>query len=131
MLDEQLNDAHGRLARSDEIDTHLGAWTRTRDPADVEAVLRESGVPVSRVVTGVDIEQDDESHASGFFGAVSHPTSGTRHYTGAPVLLSGYGRPATLRPPLLGEHTEQMLYNHLGLTPAEVDDLMARKVVGH
>ena len=88
-------------------------------------------MPVSRVVIGDDIAADEEGHASGFFGAVSHPTSGTRHYTGVPVLLVGQGRPATLRPPLLGEHTGRVVYNHLGLTPAEVDELMARKVVGH
>lgn len=131
MSDDQLRETPGRLARTEEIDTHLSRWTQTQDPADVERILRQAGVAVSRVVTGDDIAQDDEGHASGFFRAVSHPTSGTRHYTGAPVLLTGHGRPATLRPPLLGEHTEQMLYNHLGLTPAEVDDLMARKVVGH
>ena len=129
--DAELGDAEGRRARVKDIDTHLSRWTQMREAADVEGILREAGVPVSRVVTGDDIASDEEGHASGFFGAVSHPTSGTRYYTGVPVLLVGHGRPATLRSPLLGEHTERVVYNHLGLTPAEMDELTARKVVGH
>jgi crotonobetainyl-CoA:carnitine CoA-transferase CaiB-like acyl-CoA transferase len=131
MRDEDLGSGERRVARRDEIDERLGLWTRARDAVDIERSLREVGVSVSRVVKGDDIVADRESHASGFFPAVSHPTAGIRHYTGAPVLLVDNGRPATLRPPLLGEHTERVLYGHLGLTPAEVDDLTARKIVGY
>ena len=77
-----------------------------------------------------DAEGDEDGHATGFLAPVAHPTSGTRHYTGTPVLLEGQGRPATRRAPLLGEHTEAVLYGVLGLTPAEVDALTAAEVVG-
>ena len=82
-------------------------------------------------MTGDDIAGNEQAHESGFFAAVAHPTSGTRFYTGTPVLLEGHGRPATLRPPLLGEHTERILYDELGLAPARVDALTAKKAVGH
>jgi hypothetical protein len=32
---------------------------------------------------------------------------------------------------MLGEHTEQVLYELLGLTPDEVNSLMAEKTVGY
>ena len=92
--------------------------------------MRTAEVPCSRVVTGDDMAADERAHASGFFPAVSHPSAETRYYTGIPVLLRGQGRPATRRPPMLGEHTEQVLYELLCLTPSEVNTLMAEKTVG-
>lgn len=131
MRDDQLAHTEGRLVNVEDIDTKLSEWTRTQDVAEVERLLWEAGVPVSRMVTGDDMAADIEGHESGFFPAVAHPTCGTRYYTAPPILLVGHGRPATRRAPLLGEHTERVLYDILELTPGEVDGLMAKKIVGH
>lgn len=121
-----------RLANADAIDRALSAWCRPRTVNEAEAALRTAGVPVSRVVTGDDMAATDTS----FFAALAHPTSGTRRYTGVPVLLHGSERPAarrlrTTRSPLLGEHTEAVLRDLLCLSGDEVARLMAEKVVGH
>ena len=120
-------DAGGRLAEARVLDLHLGRWTASRSVHDVERALRAAGVPVSRVVTADDMAAAETS----FFPAVAHPTSGTRAYTAVPVLRRGGGRPATRRSPLLGEHTETVLYELLGMAPSEVDRLTACKVVGN
>ena len=125
--DEAYRDVAGRLAAAADLDEHLRQWTTARPVAEVEHVLRAAGVPVSRVVTGDDMTGADTD----FFRAVGHPTSGTRVYTSPPVRRRGGGRPATRRPPLLGEHTEEVLYGLLGLPAQEVDRLMAEEIVGH
>ena len=125
--DPAYGEVAGRLANARVLDEHLGRWTATRSVDDVERALRAAGVPVSRVVTADDMAAAETS----FFPAVAHPTSGTRSYTAVPVLRRGGGRPATRRPPLLGEHTEAVLYELLGLAPDEVDRLTASKVVGN
>ena len=130
MEDPTYTSVAGRLAASDELDVRFSEWAKTKRLDEVETIMRTAEVPCSRVVTGDDMATDTRAHASGFFPSVSHPSAETRQYTGIPVLLQGQGRPATRRPPLLGEHTEQVLYELLRLTPSEVNTLMAEKTVG-
>ena len=130
MEDATYATAAGRLAAASELDVRFSEWAKTKRLDEVEVIMRTAEVPCSRVVTGDDMAADERAHASGFFPAVSHPSAETRYYTGIPVLLRGQGRPATRRPPMLGEHTEQVLYELLCLTPSEVNTLMAEKTVG-
>ncbi len=131
MEDATYATAAGRLAAASELDVRFSEWAKTKRLDEVEVIMRTAEVPCSRVVTGDDMAADERAHASGFFPAVSHPSAETRYYTGIPVLLRGQGRPATRRPPMLGEHTEQVLYELLSLTPSEVNTLMAEKTVGY
>ena len=131
MEDATYATAAGRLAAASELDVRFSEWAKTKRLDEVEVIMRTAEVPCSRVVTGDDMAADERAHASGFFPAVSHPSAETRYYTGIPVLLRGQGRPATRRPPMLGEHTEQVLYELLSLTPSEVNILMAEKTVGY
>ena len=125
--DPAFAECRGRLAKARVLDEHLGCWTATRSVGEVERALRAAGVPVSRVVTADDMAATETS----FFSVVAHPTSGTRAYTALPLLRRGGGRPATRRSPLLGEHTETVLYELLGMTPSEMDRLYASKAVGN
>ena len=131
MEDATYATAAGRLAAASELDVRFSEWAKTKRLDEVEVIMRTAEVPCSRVVTGDDMAADERAHASGFFPAVSHPSAETRYYTGIPVLLRGQGRPATRRPPMLGEHTEQVLYELLSLKPSEVNTLMAEKTVGY
>ena len=131
MGDAAYETAAGRIAAFDTLDDRFSEWAKTKGLDEVETIMRTADVPCSRVVTGDDMAADEQAHASGFFPAVSHPSAATRHYTGIPVLLREKGRPAPRRPPMLGEHTEQVLYELLGLTPDEVNTLMAEKTVGY
>ena len=88
--------------------------------------MRSFGIPCSRVVTGDDMA----ANRSSLFATLPHPTSGTRDYTGLPVLIEGE-RPGAVRPPLLGEHTEEILHGVLGMDETVVADYVARKVVGY
>ncbi|MEE3133177.1 MAG: CoA transferase [Pseudomonadota bacterium] len=130
MEDATYATAAGRLAAASELHVRFSEWAKAKRLDEVEESMRTAEVPCSRVVTGDDMAADERAHASGFFPAVSHPSAETRYYTGIPVLLRGQGRPATRRPPMLGEHTEQVLYELLCLTPNEVNTLMAEKTVG-
>ena len=49
---------------------------------------------------------------------------------GLPFTLEGNGRYVARRSPLLGEHTEDILYDVLGLDAAEVNRLMSEKAAG-
>jgi formyl-CoA transferase len=59
-----------------------------------------------------------------------HPTIGTLRLTGVPIKYSD--TPATIRrpPPLLGEHTDEVLEELLGHGPAAIVDLRRRGAIG-
>ena len=128
--DAAFASVESRLEHADDLDTHIAAWTEARAVDEVEATLRAVGVPVSRAVTGEDMAANEADHASGFFAPLDHPTAGTHHYTALPFTLNGRRVPPK-RPPLLGEHTESVLYELLGLDSDEVGELLASGAVGY
>ncbi len=63
--DDLVNDAvlatnDGRVARADELDEAIGAWTGERSSDDVISLLRENRVPVSRINTIADIAAEPQ-----------------------------------------------------------------------
>lgn len=62
-LDPQLAGNTGRVARVQEIDAAIGAWTGPRPVAEVLAVLNAAQVPVGRLYTAKDIAEDPHYQA--------------------------------------------------------------------
>ena len=60
---------------------------------------------------------------------VQHPTCGRVRLVGIPVKLSDSPGEITLAPPLLGQHTAEVLGTLLGMSPDEIDDLKRQGVV--
>jgi crotonobetainyl-CoA:carnitine CoA-transferase CaiB-like acyl-CoA transferase len=60
---------------------------------------------------------------------VSHPAIGALKMAGSPLKLAGLTNPPRRPPPLLGEHTDQVLAEVLQLTPVEIGELRKRGVV--
>ncbi|MHC5035536.1 MAG: CoA transferase, partial [Planctomycetota bacterium] len=60
---------------------------------------------------------------------VPHPTIGTLRLTGVPLKYAD--TPGTIRrpPPLLGEHTDEVLADVLGYSPDKIDKLRRQEVV--
>ena len=110
-----------RAARA-AIDTALTAWTSAL-PADVlEAGLVEAGIPASRVQRMSDLHADPQLAHRGFFVEFDHPEMGTHPYDGLVTRFSAKREQLHSRAPLLGEHTERVLRDLLGLTPEEIAD---------
>jgi CoA:oxalate CoA-transferase len=60
--------------------------------------------------------------------SAEHPTAGTLRMPGSPVKLSRHTAAVRRPPPLLGEHTDEVL-GELGYTPADIASLHERGVV--
>jgi formyl-CoA transferase len=56
--DPTLGTNEGRVARADELDEAIAAWTSERAGGDVVATLRDAGVPVSQIHSIADIASD-------------------------------------------------------------------------
>ena len=126
-----LAHAEGRRAAHDRIDKELAAWSARRPLEEALAVLRRAGVPAEPVAWPYDIDQDEQLQARDFYQEVDHPVVGRQRYPGWPIRLSGgpvrwYRSPA----PLLGQHTEEVLREELGVGEEELASLREAHVIG-
>jgi crotonobetainyl-CoA:carnitine CoA-transferase CaiB-like acyl-CoA transferase len=91
--------------------------------------LREAGVPVGGVRT-VDVAlADPQAAAREMIAEVDHASIGALPVLGIPVKLSETPGAVRTAPPVLGQHTRQVLCGDLGLSDADVTALAEQGVV--
>ena len=120
---------HDRVLHRDILDG-LIADALTTDLADAWiAKLQAASVPCGPINSVAAALDDPHTAARGMVQTVEHPSIGPLRLLGIPLTLSD--TPATIRrpPPTLGQHTEQILREDLGLSEARIRELRARKVV--
>jgi crotonobetainyl-CoA:carnitine CoA-transferase CaiB-like acyl-CoA transferase len=119
----------GRAAKGDEIDAMVTAWTRQRAKDEVLAILTEAHVPCAPVRTTGEVVSDPHLNARGLWAEIDHPRRGKTRVPNSPIRLHG-ADPGTVarRAPLLGEDTDRVLAEVLGLTPDELAKLRAAGV---
>jgi crotonobetainyl-CoA:carnitine CoA-transferase CaiB-like acyl-CoA transferase len=92
----------------------------TRTYEEWAAVLLPAGIPMGAINTIDQIVDHAQVRARGSLVESTHPVAGRLRMTGPPVRMSD--TPGTVRTPapLLGEHTEEILRNRLGMTAEDV-----------
>jgi formyl-CoA transferase len=76
-----------------------------------------------------EIIEDQSLFATGTLVEVDHPTRGKYVSVGNPIKLSD--SPSEVkRSPLLGEHTQEILQDVLGLSEAEIEDIEGSGALG-
>jgi formyl-CoA transferase len=107
----------------------LAAVIAGRPAAHWLDTLDQAGVPCGPVNTIDRAFADPQTAARDMLIEVSHPTIGPLKLAGSPLKLAAIqalpGRP----PPLLGEHTEEILTNLLGLNADQIERLRNEQVV--
>jgi formyl-CoA transferase len=86
-------------------------------------LLVDHAIPCGPVNDMEHLYSDPQLLHRGMVAAVPHPTIGTLRLAGIPIQFSE--TPSSIRrpPPLLGEHTEQVLPEVLGYTPQQLEEL--------
>ena len=108
-VDPGLAHNDGRVARNDELDVAIGAWTARHDIADVIATLETAAVPVGRIYTAADICADDHYAAREMIEAHRIPGGAAIRIPGiVPKLSATPGRTRWLGP-RLGEHQDELV----------------------
>ena len=106
----------------------LAAFMKTRTRADWLGALEAAKVPCGPINDLADVFADPQVLAREMTVEMAHPLSGSVRLVASPMKFSAtpvqYRRP----PPLLGEHTAQLLAE-FGLSDAEVDALRAAKAI--
>lgn len=107
----------------------LAPRLRERSVGEWMAALEAAGIPCGRVRSVGEAIDGAQVAARGLLLEVDHPGLGRGRYLGSPIHLSGAGRGSTLPPPLLGQHTHEVLHERLGLDAARIEALRRAGVV--
>ena len=118
----------GRVARVQEIDAAIGAWTAEREIAQVMDALATARVPAGKVYTAKDICEDPHYRARQMILPQQTRDGHTVEVPGIVPKLSG--TPGTVRSsaPHLGDDTDTVLQG-MGLDTAQIAALRERGIV--
>ena len=127
-VDSRFATAAGRLANVDELEARVGEWTRTRDAREAMATLQAAGIDAGVVQNFEDLTRDPQLAHRNHFREVEHPVIG-RHLCEANAIHLSHTPDQIRTPaPCLGQHSELVYRELLGM-PAEEYALLAAEGV--
>jgi crotonobetainyl-CoA:carnitine CoA-transferase CaiB-like acyl-CoA transferase len=102
---------------------------RERTRADWIALLESVGVPCGPINDLDEVFANEQVRARGMEIALPHPTAGNVKLVRNPMRMSATPATSDKAPPLLGEHTDEVLRDVLGKNDEEIAALRAGGVV--
>lgn len=98
-----------RVAHFDETVARVAQVMRTRSVAEWLPLLRGAGVACSAIHTLDQALEHPQLHARELLVRTEHPVLGEMLNVGLPIRFNGEARSASRTPPLLGQHTGEVL----------------------
>ena len=120
----------GRRAASVELDAHLSRWTETQDRFDVAERAQAMGIAAAPLLDTAERFADDHLQSRDLYVPVDHPVMGSELVYGIPWRLGRTPGAVTSAAPLLGQHTDEILSQLLGLDDASIAELRDTGVLG-
>ena len=118
-----------RVANRTELIPLLRRCTAQRTTQEWVSTLEQAGVPCGPINRIDEVFADPQVQSRGMRIEMPHPVAEKVALVANPIRLGG--SPVTYRhaPPMLGQHTGEVLTEWLGLESQKLDDLHSRKVI--
>lgn len=128
LTDPKFAKIDARRKHQDEMWANIEGWTLKHSKFEVMRLLNEIDVPCGPILSMKDLIEDKSLQERGIVVDVKHPQRGVFKTVGCPITLSDSPVEVTTSP-LLGEHTEEILKDIVGLSKAEIDAARAEGAV--
>jgi crotonobetainyl-CoA:carnitine CoA-transferase CaiB-like acyl-CoA transferase len=128
--DPELVSRHGRHARREELFRELGKEFAQRPFEHWRARMRAAGVPCGLVRTVGQALRSDETRARGTVSWIEHPLAGPIPNVAPPWRFSATPVADPVAAPTVGQHTDAVLRDLLGHSPAQIAALRAHGAFG-
>ncbi len=110
-------------------DVPLADWTRQRPAAEAAATLQAAGIPAGHMLRVVELPDAPQFQALGTFRTVRHPLIDTPFAVEGAPARSRLPEPGQHPAPRIGEDSDGVLADWLGLSRNEIEDLLSRGVI--
>jgi len=127
--DPRFDSNEKRVARRDELVRMIEERLKSRSRDEWVEAFGAAGLPTGPINSVAHVFSDPQVLDRDMVQEIVHPTAGSIKLVGVPVKFSETPGEVASPPPLLGQHTEEVLGRLLGLTAAEVAGLRKEGVV--
>lgn len=118
----------GRLSNYPYLKKQIESWTLRYSTIEVVTALEQAGVACAAVSRIEDVLNNPQLKAREMLLSLNMPQCDGVIVPGIPIKLNKSSKREVLRPPLLGEHTQQILME-LGYSQSEVNDLLNERII--
>ena len=127
--DERLKTNSARIHHRALIDDLLAKKLMTYASDELIKLCRSNGIPIGRVNTVGQALASEQTAAKAMVLEMDHSKAGKFRSLASPLKMHGSHNAKKQAPPLLGEHTDVILKQYLGLSDTELSDLKNKKVI--
>ena len=127
--DERYDTNAKRLERRTEVDGLVNEQTFKRTVAEWDAIFEAHDVPHAPVLDVGQVLEHPQLAARGMVTEVEHPTVGRMRITGRAIHLPAHDAAEFAAPPVLGQHTDEVLRELLDCTAEQLAGLRAEGVI--
>ncbi|MCP4749815.1 MAG: CoA transferase [Proteobacteria bacterium] len=128
--DPKFSSLVARKENEDELEGLLGEWTSQRSAEEVMLSMQKAGVPAGVVQDAEDLlVGDPHLKARDYYVYLDHPETGLSAYDSFACKLSATPCKPSRPAPRIGEHTEQVCKEILGMDDEEYVELLVEEVL--
>jgi crotonobetainyl-CoA:carnitine CoA-transferase CaiB-like acyl-CoA transferase len=127
--DPRYSDGSSRYEHLYELEAQIREWTERQSTAELSESLEQAGVPFGPVADIAAVAANPQLVARDMIVELDHPSVGPIRLPGLPIKLSR--TPGAIRrpPPVVGQHTAEVLQELCGVDQVELEQLQRDNVV--
>jgi len=127
--DQRFQTNSARIKNRELVDKMIGIELIKHPTSSLIKLLMNYGIPVGQVKSIHEALNSDQATANSMVTQIDHPLIGSYPTLGIPVQLSQTPGEIYDAPPMLGQHTREILKDYLGLDTSEIDTLYMENIV--
>ena len=112
-----------RVKHREQLVPLLEEMTRKKTKAQWIALLEKANVPCGPINNFQEVFENEQVKARDIQINVPHPTAGSMKLVASPMRLSKTPVEVRMAPPTLGQHTDEILHERLGLNAQDINSL--------
>jgi len=129
IADPRYATSEARRAQRQAVNAIVSEFTAQRTVQELAELFTRHDVPHAPLLSVREALAQPQAAAREIVVETEHAELGKIPIVNRPIKFPGSPQPVPTAPPVLGEHTEAILRDRLGLSPEQIATLRARKVV--